>query len=97
MATISSTIHLSGLKRQTLAALASHAKAEGLSVEGFVKEMIETELSTLELARTKPIDEVFAPVRKQFRESGMSEDELVALIECARDEHRQRTAKKKKR
>jgi uncharacterized protein (DUF302 family) len=97
MATASSTIQVSGLRKQTLEALTTQAKSQGLSVAGFVKELIETEMSITEMARTKTFDEVLAPVRKQFHDSGMSDGELTRLIETARDEHRKEVSKKKKR
>jgi hypothetical protein len=95
MSIASSTIQVSGLPRQTLAAMKTHAKAEGLSVEGYVKELIETEISITEMARTKSVDEVFAPIQRQFREGGMSEDDLGQLFDAARGEYRNRTTKKK--
>lgn len=97
MATANLTIRVSGLQRQTLTALESHARAEGLSVEAYVKELIEADMSISNLARTKSIDEIFAPVQDQFRNSGMSEDELDQLIDTARGEYRKEIARKKKR
>lgn len=35
---------------------------------------------------TPTIDEILAPIRKQFNESGMTEDELEVLIDEAREE-----------
>jgi hypothetical protein len=97
MASAGSSIHVSGLGRQTIASLKSRAKAEGLSVEGYVKELIQAEMSVAEMARRKTIDEVFAPVQKRFRESGMSEEELDRLVDVARTEHYNQVTKKKKR
>ena len=42
------------------------------------------------LAR-KPFEEILAPVRKGFEESGMTEEELAAVVERAREDfHRER-------
>lgn len=41
----------------------------------------------------KPFKEILAPVRKGFEESGMTDDELTALVEKAREDfHRERAA-----
>ena len=60
MASATSTIHVSGVDRREMASLKSRAKAKGLSVEGYVKDLIDSDLSIAELARCKTIDEVFA-------------------------------------
>jgi hypothetical protein len=95
MARANSTIQVSGLARRTLSALKTSANAEGLSVEGYVKELIETEMSITEMARTKTIDEVFAPVQKQFRESGMSDRAFAQLVDAARGEYRKESSRGK--
>lgn len=97
MASTSSTIHVSGLGRRTITTLKSQAKAEGLSVEGYVKELIESEMSVTEMARGKTIDEVFGPAQKRFRESGISEEELDRLVDVARSDHHNQITKRKKR
>lgn len=97
MASASSTIRVSGLGRRIIATLKSQAKAEGLSVEGYVKELIESEMSVTEMARRKTIDDVFAPAQRRFRESGMSEEELDRLVDAARTYHHKQVAERKKR
>ncbi|HEX4792814.1 MAG TPA: hypothetical protein VH370_03425 [Humisphaera sp.] len=97
MASASSTIHVSGLGQRTIATLKSQAKAEGLSVEGYVKELIESEMSVTEMARRKTIDDVFAPAQRRYRESGMSEEELDRLVDAARTDHHKQVAQRKKR
>jgi len=37
-----------------------------------------------------PLDEVLAPLREEFERSGMSEDELVQLLEAAKHDVRRR-------
>jgi len=91
------TIRVSGLRRQTIDSLKSQAKAQGMSVEGYLRELIETEMSISEMARRKTIDEVFAPAQKQFRDSGKSEEELDRLVDAARTDKQNGVAKKKKR
>lgn len=61
--------------------LQQRAVASGQNVEAYVERLIEKALSG-----PPSIDELLAPVRKEFAESGMTEDELDALIEEAREE-----------
>lgn len=91
------SIHISGLRSKTIASLKTQAKAHGLSVEGYVKEIIEAEMSISEMAKQKTVDEVFAPAQKQFRESGMSETELDELIDAARHHQPTKVTRRKKR
>jgi hypothetical protein len=92
----SASIQISGLRRETIASLKSQAKAKGLSVEGYIKEIIEAEISMSDLARRKTIDEVFAPAQRQFRESGMSEQELDRLVDAARQDQPKVNRRKKR-
>ena len=91
------SIQISGLRRQTIASLTSQARAQGLSVEVYVKEIIEAEMSISDMARRKTIDEVFAPAQQQFRESGVSEEELDQLVDAARHDQPTKVAPRKKR
>jgi hypothetical protein len=97
MATAGSTIRVSGLRRQAIASLKSQAAQQGLSLQDYVKELIETDMSIAAMARSKSIDEVFAPVQRQFRESAMTEDELDRLVDTARTAHHNQVTKRKKR
>ena len=93
----SASIQISGLRPETIASLKSQAKAQGLSVEGYVKEIIESEMSLSDMARRKTIDEVFAPAQRQFRESGMSEHELDRIVDAARRDQPTKVTRRKKR
>jgi hypothetical protein len=58
--------------------LAEKASAKGKDIKTFVEGMIATEA-------TRPtLDEILAPVRRDFAASGMTEDELDELIESER-------------
>lgn len=61
--------------------LQQRAMDSGQDVEGYVERLIEKALSG-----PQSIDELLAPVRKQFAESGMTDDELDTLIEDVREE-----------
>jgi len=65
-------------KMQTLETL---ARSKGKNAEEYVRELIETEILA-----TKSFDEILTPIRQGFKESGLSEDELIALFEEAREE-----------
>ncbi|MCI0485661.1 MAG: hypothetical protein L0229_03575 [Blastocatellia bacterium] len=58
--------------------LEERARADGKDVQTFVEEMVKTQL----LRPT--LDEILAPLRKDFAESGMTEDESDALVESER-------------
>jgi hypothetical protein len=49
------------------------------------KQYVER-LIAADLLAAKSFDEILAPIRQTFQESGMSEDELEALFEEAREE-----------
>jgi hypothetical protein len=67
------------LKPETEAKLKSRAVVLGYEVDDYVENIIEKELQ-------KTLDELFAPVHKEFEEQGMTEDELDDLIYQARRE-----------
>jgi hypothetical protein len=50
-------------------------------VNKYVERLIATDLLA-----AKSFDEILAPIRRTFQESGMSEDDLDALFEEAREE-----------
>ncbi|MBV8779800.1 MAG: hypothetical protein JO353_00250 [Phycisphaerae bacterium] len=55
-----------------------------MSVQGYLKELIESEMSIGDMARRLSIDEVFTLAQKQFKKSGMSDAELDRLVDAAR-------------
>jgi len=69
------------LNPETEAKLKDRAVALGFEVDDYVESLIEKDLD-----KSKTLDEIFAPVRREFEESGMSEDELDDLIYQARRE-----------
>ncbi len=58
--------------------LAQKAAAQGKDIKAFVENMVTTQ------AKRPSLGEILAPVRQDFAASGMSEDELDALIESER-------------
>lgn len=56
------------------------AKEKNKSVEEYVREMIEVKILS-----QQSFDEILAPVRQDFKKSGMTEAELDDLFEKARE------------
>lgn len=79
------------LPTRTIQAIGDIAKEKGKSTEQFVYEVLETQILA-----SKSFDEILAPIRQGFKESGMSEDEITAMFEKARDEVYQENLAKKK-
>lgn len=61
------------------AVLEEKARNQGKDVAEYVENLIEKDID-----RRKTLDEILAPLRKDFAESGMTEDELDELIESER-------------
>ena len=94
-ANASSTLRVSGLARNKLAALRAQAKAAGMTADAYARMLLEDAVALQQEARATPFDALLAPLRKQFRESGMTEAELDALVDAARKRHHRRTSRKK--
>lgn len=62
------------------AVLEEKARSHGKDVSSYVEDLIEKDID-----QKKTLDEILAPVRKNFAESGLSEEELDALIESERE------------
>lgn len=58
--------------------IAERAASKGLPLEEYVREVLRRDAEALSL------DEILAPVREQFAASGMTEEELDALVEKER-------------
>ena len=76
METMTLTIHV---PKNIGAILEEKAKSSGKDVSEYVEDLIEKDID-----RPKTLDEILAPVRKNFAESGMTEEELDELIESER-------------
>ena len=61
------------------AVLVEKARNQGKDVAEYVENLIEKDID-----RRKTLDEILAPLRKDFAESGMTEDDLDELIESER-------------
>jgi len=78
---LTDTIQISGLPETVIQGVSDRAKAVGTTAEEYVRYLIE-DLSSSSLN----LRVLFAPVREQIKESGISERELTELLEEAREE-----------
>ncbi len=67
------------LKPEIEKALLKRAKANGSGVQGYLERLVEKDIN-----RAKTLDEILAPIRRNFAESGMTEAELDELLESER-------------
>ena len=70
------------LKPETESLLINRAAAKGYNIDDYIKKLVEQDYR-----KTRTLDEIFAPVRQQVKEQGISEDELDELITQARREY----------
>lgn len=82
------SLEITGLPRGTTHALEELARDHGQTAEEYARSVLEAKI----LAQ-KPFREILASVRKGFQESDVTDEELAALVEEAREEfHRERTS-----
>ena len=83
------------LSPETEKKLRERAALIGQTVEGFVQKLLEREVLGVnggpEAASPGPgavqsLDEILAPIREGFEKSGLTDDELAALVEEVREE-----------
>ena len=79
------------LAPETERRLKERAARSGQTLEAYLQHVLEREVqaSTSEVGagpETRPLKEILAPIHAEFRQSGMTEGELDALIEECRDE-----------
>ena len=90
------TIRVSGLGRDELAALRKGARKLGLSAEGYARQLIADGLLLEKRARTTSFDDLLAGVQAKFAASGMSERTLDKLVDQARTRYHLRSSKRKR-
>jgi hypothetical protein len=70
------------ISSETESRLRRLADAAGKDVKEYVSQMVE------QAAARSSMDELLVPLRRQFSESGTSEEQLLGEIEEARDQYR---------
>jgi hypothetical protein len=73
------TIEITGLPEGTREAIKELSRCKGKSAEEYLRTLIEAELLS-----QQTFAEILAPIREGFRKSGMTEEQLDALFEEAR-------------
>ena len=66
--------------------LREKAVSAGLTLETYLSRLAETDATNGTPRRTATFDEIVAPVRRAFIESGMTDDDISDLVEEAREE-----------
>ena len=89
-------IEVRGLGRKRMSVLAAKAKCLGLSPAGYVKQLVEDDLAIEAKARSMSLARIMEPVRKAFKESGMTEAELDAIVTAARSRQTPQASSKKR-
>ncbi|HMS43866.1 MAG TPA: hypothetical protein PKE69_26795 [Pyrinomonadaceae bacterium] len=69
------------LKPETETLLINRAAAKGYNIDDYIKKLVNEDSDKM-----RTLDEIFAPVRKEFEEQGVTEEELDDLIYQARRE-----------
>ena len=88
MSTQTESIEIAGLPPGTKKAIEALSQSKGKSAEEYLRMLIEAEILS-----EQTFSEILAPVRQSFRKSGLSEQQLDALFEDARDKvHREKPA-----
>jgi hypothetical protein len=72
-------LSISGLPVGTKIALEEIGRNNGKSIEEYLRDMIEAELLS-----EKPFHEILAPIREDFRKTGLTEEEFDEIIERER-------------
>lgn len=73
------TIEITGLPEGTREAIRELSQSKGKSADEYLRTLIEAELLS-----QQTFAQILAPIREGFRKSGMTEEQLDALFEEAR-------------
>lgn len=86
MSSMATEVRISDLPKRKASALKRKAQRMGLSVDEYVKQLIEDDLALDERARNTSLDDLAAPFRKALK--GASEQEITRIVEKARRSRR---------
>lgn len=73
-------LHEIGLKPAVAKAMQKKARDEGKTAPEYVRSLIERDLLA-----DRSFDQILKPIRDDFRRSGVTEEELDAIVERARN------------
>lgn len=84
------TIEITGLPEGTREAIRELSQSKGKSADEYLRTLIEAEILS-----QQTFAEILAPIREGFRKSGMTEEQLDALFEEARQKvHQEKQTEK---
>lgn len=86
MASTATELRICDLPKRLASALRRKAQRMGLSVDEYVKQLIEDDLALDQKARATPFHELAAPFRKAFK--GASEREIAEVVARSRSRRR---------
>ena len=86
MASTATELRISDIPKRQASALKRKAQRMGLSVDEYVKQLIEDDLALDQKALAMPFDELAAPFRKALK--GASEREIAEVVAKARSRRR---------
>ena len=96
MAASTLRVELTSLGKRKLTELNAKAKQFRMSPERYVRQLVEEDLALDHEARTSTFAEIMAPARAEFKKSGLSEQDLDALVDRARTRHHRAVSKNAK-
>jgi hypothetical protein len=82
MTTTSTVLRVNYLAPRQAAAVKRKAERLGLSVDDYIRQLIEDDLALDRKARTTSLDELATPFRKALK--GVSDDEIDRIVKNAR-------------
>ena len=77
------TLEITDIPLEIFKALGEKAQQKGKSPAAFVRELIE-----VEVLAAQSFDEILAPIRQGFKESGMTGEQAEAFLEDQLRQHR---------
>lgn len=77
------------LRREVEETLARRASESGLAIEEYASQLLTAAVSV------PTLDQILAPVRRRFQESGMTEEQLADLLE--EEKHAMRAERRNRR
>src|SRR5438132_11864425 len=78
------SLRVAGLRKHEVAEVKAQAKQLGVTLEEYLRDIVQDRLAVAREARAKTFAQLAAPMRRDFERSGMTEADLDALVERAR-------------
>jgi hypothetical protein len=92
MASIAARLELKGLGKQKFTALTAKAKRLGMTPARYLRQLVDDDLELDRQAQATTFSQLMGTTRDQFKESGLTEQELDDLVNAARSRHHNRVS-----